>query len=224
MGSLSHITLSNSIHYNCNKPGEQEGNLETDYEPVNTNTRNRESSLPTITSYPRHIATTPFRIDSRRAERARMKNSAKATYLCCCVTVILALQIWTVIMMKYVETRLTRIVIKNDNLPIQKQYNIPGSLNLISSKLDSIFRDTNYNIPYLIINRVLPKDYNSARPKGIYLAYGTSMQISIPNYDESNKGRKSKKKDKRDQTMKLEIKFDDRLTEGVHRYCNSTSP
>lgn len=209
MGSLNHITLSNSISYNTGKPGRQERNSEGDYESVTPGTGNREQGISTITSYPYNSTQASHRANTGRTGSVGMKNTTKATYICICITIMLALQIWNVIMIKYIEGRISRLVIKSDNLPIQKQYNIPGSLSLISSKLDSIARDTNYNLPYLIINKRLPKDRTSAMPSGVFLPYGTRMIIYIDDPEQwcmSGKPRRGKVKSK-NKSHKMELAF-----------------
>lgn len=214
MGSLNHITLSNSISYNTGKPGAQEGNTEGDYEPVNPGFRNREQGISTIASYPNNTTHTYSRANSRGTRTVGMKNTTKATYVCICITIILALQIWNVIMIKYIEGKISKFTIKYDNLPIQKQPSIPALLSLISSKLDAISRDTNYNLPYLIINKKLPKDKTSSTPNGIFIPYGTRVIAYIDNFNLIGMARKSKRGRSRGMTNrnKIELFFDYELT------------
>lgn len=207
MGSLSHITLSNSIQYNSGKTGEQERNTEGDYEPVIAGSRNREQSIPTTFTNPSNHQHPTIRINQRGTGGTTMKNTVKITYVCLCTTMILALQIWNVIMMKYVESKISRAAVKNDNLPVQRPCFPPGLISMIAKKLDLIMKDTNYNLPYMIMNHKSPKDFEIYRPKGLFIPYGTSAELSSFPVKSQSRKNKINKRDNEGYTKKWRIKF-----------------
>lgn len=219
MGSLSHITLSNSIHYNTPQAGEPQNTSEGDYEPVATNFRHRRESQSRTNT---NINNPPITIDRssyRGSKYLNMNTPIKLNFLCISIVILLALQIWNVIMMKHVEVKLSKATIKTENLPILKPCPLKDMLMMLTKKMDLIIKDTNYNLPYMIMNNQPPRDFELRKPKGIFIPFGTTAEIRTSRPMRPRSTPTIPKERKHSNYQKWKIKFHN----SNYKKCNCTN-